>query len=571
MTEAWLVAGGHPYPLFSIPLNQLFVFFVDVTGKVRGSWKEQDTDWKSSLILTIPGQVPVGASITTAYYEHGDQQQLEIFWVDNHGRVTLAWRGLSGNWNPPFPLTLDNFAVPGVPLAVVNYPLNNQLELFTTSSTGILNLLWKAQNGWWSPCPFPLETSSLTPAGSIQLVGTGRLGQLTGTQDPENKPLLNNTLAWGVPGADLGANTVHSDRKLYIFFGDVVRGDRIEGPRQDADLVAWTDATKLGGHEFAGFNFILPHDNTPAQGQNNWRYCIKCQALYFNGHDDTGICAGGGSHEFNPDSYNFELPYEPAAIKGQDNWRFCIKCQGLYFDGYDDKGVCPGGGKHQFHPQSYNFVLPHDETTVQGQSDWRFCSRCHSIFYNGYDDKGVCSAGGSAFRLNPVMGGAYFDPFTVSGAIGMPLTNETPTGAFSYKESVYVFIYINKRDDEHPGGAYIVSKTSPNQPGPFTEEFYFPTSNFWQNAPCVVGNDNHPGLPSSEGDGLIMFGHGYDSNLNADAIHLAWMPLLENSGPQYNGIKYYTADAANLWSDQPTKAAALFDQGLVIRLYQQPG
>jgi hypothetical protein len=29
----------------------------------------------------------------------------------------------------------------------------------------------------------------------------------------------------------------------------------------------------------------------------------------------------------------------------QHNWRFCRKCQGLFFAGHS-KGVCPAGGSH---------------------------------------------------------------------------------------------------------------------------------------------------------------------------------------------------------------------------------
>lgn len=44
-----------------------------------------------------------------------------------------------------------------------------------------------------------------------------------------------------------------------------------------------------------------------------------------------------------------------ASAATQDNWRYCDKCHAKFFDGYADKGRCPSGGGH--HAQGYNFVL----------------------------------------------------------------------------------------------------------------------------------------------------------------------------------------------------------------------
>jgi len=220
--------------------------------------------------------------------------------------VNVAWKALNGNWNLPVALTLREFAVPGAPLVVAYYPLNDQLELFTTSRSDVLHVLWKVKNNWWMLCPFPLEksqVSSFSQVRPIYVLSTVHVGQLTGSKDPEGWTLLNgDTRYWGVPGVDLGANT-ERDGKLFFFFGDVPRGERTDGPVQDADLVAWTDATEVlthGGHELAGDNFVLPHDDTPVQGQRDWRFCVKCNTMFFDGHpDNKGACStgsGGGFH-----------------------------------------------------------------------------------------------------------------------------------------------------------------------------------------------------------------------------------------------------------------------------------
>jgi hypothetical protein len=563
--------GGSVAAVYYPPYEQLVVFFVDVHGVLRGVWKEQDGNWSAPMILSPPDFANT-TSVAAVHYPLNDQ--LEVFAVDRWGAVRIAWRARPGNWHLPSWLIPEEFASPGASLAVAYYPLGERLELFTANRACVLHGIAKAQNGWWGPCPFAIEPWPVTLT-EPRLLGTARCGQLTGKKDPEeSKPLFNYTLGWGCGGVDLGANTDHSDSRLYIFFGDVVPEGVNGGRKRDADAVAWIDAKKLGGHEFAGFDFVLPHDNTPVQGQRDWRFCVKCHGLYFDGYADKGVCPDGEAHAFHPASYEFSLPHDTTPVQGQHDWRFCVKCHGMFFDGYEDKGVCPRGGGHRTHPDNFKFILPHDDTPVQGQREWRFCRRCHGLFYNGYDNKGVCPAGGQAFELHPVLSDGFFDPFTVEGPIGETLTNETPTGAFSYEGRVYVFIWVGNPRNAHPAGSYLVSKDRPDLAGRYTEEFLFSelrfdSKGFWQVAPVVISHATHPGLfPASVGDGLVLFGHGANAALGGDAIHLAWIPLrsrLERllaggTGPLLKQARYFTnhLDPAQRWGYTPNEAVALF-------------
>jgi hypothetical protein len=88
----------------------------------------------------------------------------------------------------------------------------------------------------------------------------------------------------------------------------------------------------------------------------NWRFCVKCQVMFFDGYPNKGSCAGGGGHQ--AAGYMFVLPHDvPGTLRAQNNWRFCGKCQAMFFDGYPDKGRCPVGGGHA--AIGYNFVLAH--------------------------------------------------------------------------------------------------------------------------------------------------------------------------------------------------------------------
>jgi hypothetical protein len=45
----------------------------------------------------------------------------------------------------------------------------------------------------------------------------------------------------------------------------------------------------------------------PAETQGDWRYCDKCEVLFFNGAANKGRCPAGGGHE--AQGFNFLLPY----------------------------------------------------------------------------------------------------------------------------------------------------------------------------------------------------------------------------------------------------------------------
>lgn len=117
-----------------------------------------------------------------------------------------------------------------------------------------------------------------------------------------------------------------------------------------------------GGHEAAGFNFFIPFNvGESPHGQGGWRNCMKCQAMFFDGFpDNKGKCPSGGGHEVFPGSFAFVIPHSlPETVNEQTNWRNCMKCQALFFDGFADKGTCPAGGGHELFPGSLHFRLAH--------------------------------------------------------------------------------------------------------------------------------------------------------------------------------------------------------------------
>jgi hypothetical protein len=141
-------------------------------------------------------------------------------------------------------------------------------------------------------------------------------------------------------------------------------------------------------------------------GQENWRWCWKCQGLYFAGAG-RGVCPAGGGHD-QTGSDNYVLA--DGAGSGQKSWRWCCKCQGLYFGFNGRAGACPAGNRHDG-SRSGDYVLAIDG--VVGQQNWRWCSVCDGLYFAGNGTMGVCPK--NARGHDGSMSGNYVVP-AVSGS-----------------------------------------------------------------------------------------------------------------------------------------------------------
>ena len=131
--------------------------------------------------------------------------------------------------------------------------------------------------------------------------------------------------------------------------------------------------------------------------QADWRWCHQCQGLFYSGGlAANGACPAGGQHQKGA-SGNYTLPHnQPEASTRQSDWRWCYKCQGLFFSGGQlSRGTCPAGGQHQ-KTVSGNYALVHNQPiAADHQSEWRWCSKCQGLFYAaGQSLSGRCPAGG---------------------------------------------------------------------------------------------------------------------------------------------------------------------------------
>ena len=141
--------------------------------------------------------------------------------------------------------------------------------------------------------------------------------------------------------------------------------------------------------DISGALSLYPH-------QSNWRWCHKCQGLFFAGNPNPK-CPAGGAHE-NVGSGLYLLAHNLPATSGwQSDWRWCNKCQGLFFGG-NPNPKCPAGGAH-VKVGSGNYSLLHNAGLAPGQqADWRWCNKCQGLFFGGNPNP-KCPAGGAHVKV----------------------------------------------------------------------------------------------------------------------------------------------------------------------------
>ncbi len=143
--------------------------------------------------------------------------------------------------------------------------------------------------------------------------------------------------------------------------------------------------------------------------QNNWRWCQKCQGLFFSGNPDQGVCPAGGVHDASR-SGAYLMTFGAGGEGMQAAWRWCHKCQGLFFSGNPDQGVCPAGGVHDA-SRSGAYLMTFGAGGEGMQAAWRWCHKCQGLFFSGNPNQGACPAGAAH---DPSRSGAYSMRFEIS-------------------------------------------------------------------------------------------------------------------------------------------------------------
>ncbi|NAZ76447.1 hypothetical protein GTQ99_13635 [Kineococcus sp. T13] len=134
--------------------------------------------------------------------------------------------------------------------------------------------------------------------------------------------------------------------------------------------------------------------------QSDWRWCSRCQGLFWGGGQPASVCPEGGAHAPQPQSGSgdYSLPHgAPPDAGRQAGWRWCDRCQGLYYGPAVADSTCPAGGTHApaATSGSGDYALAINAAPAAGsQSGWRWCSRCQGLFWGGGQAGSTCPEGG---------------------------------------------------------------------------------------------------------------------------------------------------------------------------------
>ncbi|MFI0412429.1 hypothetical protein [Actinomadura sp. 3N508] len=133
-------------------------------------------------------------------------------------------------------------------------------------------------------------------------------------------------------------------------------------------------------------------------GEPDWRFCVQCFALYFDGNPtQKGTCPGaaiaGTGHATESSAFNHVLRHGIPSGPEESGWRLCGKCFMLFFGSDAGQSRCPAGGGHDAGTGGRNYALPRDIPPGPEQSEWRKCQNCRSLFYSRDAERSRCPAG----------------------------------------------------------------------------------------------------------------------------------------------------------------------------------
>jgi hypothetical protein len=198
-------------------------------------------------------------------------------------------------------------------------------------------------------------------------------------------------------------------------------------------------------------SYILPCQSLGPHSQAGWRWCAKCQGLFFEPTQGSD-CPATGSHTASGGSYFLTVN---APVTGQDNWRFCNKCRGLFFGGLPAAGTrggkCPqDGGKHSS-STSGNYQLDLDsgvEAADVYQPGWRYCAKCHVLYFSLSSSPSSCA--GTGQHVNG--GNPYFMQHHSPGAPGQELWAGNGQSGWRYCSKCKALFFGDSPNAGRPGG-----------------------------------------------------------------------------------------------------------------------
>ena len=128
--------------------------------------------------------------------------------------------------------------------------------------------------------------------------------------------------------------------------------------------------------------------------QRDWRWCNKCQGVFFSGNTLPNYCPAGGGHSYDANQ-QYGLPQQRPSGEWLDQWRWCNKCQGLFWI-HDGKGLCPDASLSKEHDDAGSGTYFLALAPILGVTfpSFRYCNRCAGLWNITQPSTGFCPAGG---------------------------------------------------------------------------------------------------------------------------------------------------------------------------------
>jgi hypothetical protein len=165
-------------------------------------------------------------------------------------------------------------------------------------------------------------------------------------------------------------------------------------------------ALRLLTHFRIRFSITLIRIKMQRDFQTDWKWCLRCQGLFFSGNPSQGVCPADGRSHDSSQSGKYLVHFgetkqgsadgRRATCGQQGDWRWCHKCQGAFFAGNASQGICPVDRRAHDASQSGHYGMIWDDgVNFVGQPDWRRCRKCEGFFFSGNLTQGSCPAGGT--------------------------------------------------------------------------------------------------------------------------------------------------------------------------------
>jgi M6 family metalloprotease-like protein len=124
------------------------------------------------------------------------------------------------------------------------------------------------------------------------------------------------------------------------------------------------------------YNYMMVSGVTEPSRQTAWRWCQKCMGLFYGPNQAASFCrntTGGPNHSAAGSDYSLRMDVPSAP--GQHEWRWCRKCQGLFYGPNQGDSNCPKDGLLHDGSASSNYAmvrsLYHDSVFAAGAPDLR--------------------------------------------------------------------------------------------------------------------------------------------------------------------------------------------------------